>query len=134
LYAEHLLKKIGQTISHEGSTEAGTKAVADFWRSQNIDLEGFNMADGSGLSRKNLITAKQLVSILLKMKKTESFPLFFQSLPQKNENSRAKSGSMSMVRAYAGYAGNIAFAIIVNHCLDPKLGEKVERFVVDLKP
>jgi len=132
LYAEHLLKKIGQAVFHEGSTAAGTKAVTEFWRSQNIDLAGFNMADGSGLSRKNLITAKQLVAVLLKMKKTDAFPIFFQSLPQKNDAVRAKSGAMSMVRAYAGYSGDTIFAIIVNNSLDPKLGEKVEKFIEKL--
>jgi D-alanyl-D-alanine carboxypeptidase/D-alanyl-D-alanine-endopeptidase (penicillin-binding protein 4) len=62
LYAEHLMKKIGQSVLKEGSTSAGAKAIADYWSKQKIDLEGFNMVDGSGLSRKNLVTAKQMVS------------------------------------------------------------------------
>ncbi len=77
LYAEHLLKKMGEVVLKEGSTSAGTKAVINYWNAQKVDLEGFNMVDGSGLSRKNLVTSKQLVSILLKMKKSEYFPAFF---------------------------------------------------------
>jgi D-alanyl-D-alanine carboxypeptidase/D-alanyl-D-alanine-endopeptidase (penicillin-binding protein 4) len=89
LYAEHLMKKIGEIVNKEGSTAAGTRAIAAFWGEQNIDLGGFNMADGSGLSRKNLVTAKQLVSILLQMKKSDLFPIFLESLPQQNEMIRA---------------------------------------------
>lgn len=133
LYAEHLLKKMGEVVLKEGSTNAGTKAVINYWNSQKVDLEGFNMVDGSGLSRKNLVTSKQLVSILLKMKKSEYFPAFFESLPQKNEQVKAKSGCMSLVRGYAGYAGDIAFAILVNGCNDSKkMNEKIELFISDL--
>ena len=129
LYAEHLLKKIGEVVNNEGSTQSGVKVITAFWKTQNIDLGGFHMEDGSGLSRKNLITAKQLVSILLNMKKSDLFPVFFQSLPQKTEAIRAKDGYMSQVRCYAGYSGNIAFAILVNQCLDQKkLNEKIDRF------
>lgn len=117
LYAEHLLKKMGEVLYNEGSTSAGVRAVTHFWKSQNIDLGGFNMVDGSGLSRKNLITPKQLVEILLRVKKSDLFPLFLESLPEKS-STRAKSGSMALIKAYAGYAGDTVFAIIVNHCSD----------------
>lgn len=116
LYAEHLLKKMGEVAYNEGSTVAGIKAVTDFWRSQNIDLGGFNLADGSGLSRKNLITTRQLVEILLKMKKSVFFPVFFESLPQKDDLMRGKTGSMSLIKGYVGYTDKIAFAILVNQC------------------
>lgn len=133
LYAEHLLKAVGEEVSHEGSTQAGLKAVANFLTSQKVDLGGFNMMDGSGLSRKNLITAKQLVSVLLKMKQSELFPVFFQSLPVEDGAIRAKSGSMSFIRSYAGYAGNIAFAIVVNHCCDSKkMKEELKQFFAHL--
>lgn len=118
LYAEHLLKKMGERVYGEGSTSAGIKAVTDFWSSKGIDLNGFNMVDGSGLSRKNLITAKQLVSMLLKMKKADCFPVFFESLPEMENSIRAKSGSMSLIRGYVGYTGNIAFAVMINQCAD----------------
>ncbi|MBS0648160.1 MAG: D-alanyl-D-alanine carboxypeptidase/D-alanyl-D-alanine-endopeptidase [Verrucomicrobia bacterium] len=131
LYAEHLLKKIGETVFKEGSTEAGIRAVTDFWRSKKIDLAGFNMADGSGLSRKNLVTARQMVSILSEMKKSDLFPLFFESLPQVNNHVKAKDGAMSLVRGYVGYRGDVAFAILVNQCLDPQKNQKIKRFLSD---
>lgn len=131
LYAEHLLKKIGEVTYNEGSTTSGIKAVINFWNSQNIDLGGFNMVDGSGLSRKNLATTKQLVEMLLKMKKSAFFPIFFASLPQEKDQIKAKSGSMSLIRGYAGYTGNIAFAILVNQCANSKLANEKIRLLLD---
>ena len=133
LYAEHLLKKIGELALKEGSTSAGTKATTNFLTAQNIDIEGFNMADGSGLSRKNLITTKQLVSVLLKMKKSTLYPTFLASLPIKEPNIRAKTGSMSLVRGYSGYIGDIAFAILINQCRDDRIAtQKIQLLLEDL--
>lgn len=133
LYAEHLLKKMGETVYHDGSTASGIKAVTDFWRSQGIDLNGFYMADGSGLSRKNLITTKQLVQMLSFLKKSKFFPVFFKSLPQKEGFIRAKSGSISFVRGQAGYAEDITFAIIINQCSNIQaMNDKICSFFSDL--
>jgi serine-type D-Ala-D-Ala carboxypeptidase/endopeptidase (penicillin-binding protein 4) len=130
LYAEHLLKRMGEVAYHEGSTASGIRAVIDFCKRQNIDLERFNIVDGSGLSRINLCTAKQLVGLLIQMRKNL---IFYESLPQKSELIRAKSGTMSSTKAYAGYAGKIAFAILINHCLDQTaLNEKIEHFFLSL--
>lgn len=113
LYAEHLLKKMGEVVHGEGSTAAGIKAVTSFWKAQGIDLSGFNMEDGSGLSRKNFVTAKQLVAILKKMKESSHFVIFFDSLPE-IEGRREKRGTQSKIRCFAGYHGDTIFATLVN--------------------
>lgn len=129
LYAEHFLKAMGS-----GSTVKGTEAVHAFWKGQQIDLSGFNMVDGSGLSRKNLITAQQLVGMLLKLHSSEHFPHFFASLPEEGRV-HAKTGSMNLFRAYAGYTGDIAFAILINNCLQGSLVKaKIRDFVSSLNP
>ncbi|MBS0615855.1 MAG: D-alanyl-D-alanine carboxypeptidase/D-alanyl-D-alanine-endopeptidase [Verrucomicrobia bacterium] len=130
LYAEHLTKKIGEVVYKQGSTQAGTKAITEFWHYQGVDLNGFKMADGSGNSRKNLATAKQFVAILSKLKQSEFFPLFNESLVSLKDNIRVKSGSMGYVRGYVGYAGDVAFAVIVNNCLDPNMNEKLKSFLI----
>lgn len=124
LYAEHLLKKMGG-----GSSSNGIRAVNKFLKEKQIDSGGVYLADGSGLSRKNLMTTEQLVSVLVLMKKSEFFPAFLESFPEKEWGIRAKSGSMTGVKAYAGYSGDVAFAIIINHCLDHEsVKEKIDEF------
>ena len=122
LYAEHLLKEMGYRMYGEGSTKAGLKAASEFWASRGIDLTGFEMADGSGLSRKNCITTKQLVQMVGFLR---DVPFFYESLPLKKEGAiRSKSGSMSLIRGEVGYAGDIAFAILINQCSDAQLMQK----------
>lgn len=128
LYAEHLLKSMGQ-----GTTEAGTKAVLEFWEKQGIEIAGLNMADGSGLSRKNFITPKQLALMLVKMKHSPYFAEFYASLPEEKPGVRAKTGSMSSCRGLAGYKGDIAFAIFINHGQDSKaMKERLDQIVAQL--
>jgi D-alanyl-D-alanine carboxypeptidase/D-alanyl-D-alanine-endopeptidase (penicillin-binding protein 4) len=135
IFAEGLFKTIGLKIKGEGSYEKAKEAMEEFWANKGIDLSGFDMNDGSGLSRSNCVTTYQLVNMLQKAKEFSSFEHFYASLPVagksgsiKNlfhghfakENLRAKSGYMSGVRSYAGYVKNskghlIAFAIIVNN-------------------
>lgn len=115
LYAEHLLKAMGEIALKEGSTDAGRKALTNFWQKQGITFGEQQLHDGSGLSRKNNVSARQLVDILLHMKRSEHAEHFVLSLPEKTKGIRAKSGFMTGVRGLAGYAGNTAFAIIVNH-------------------
>lgn len=134
LYAESLLKKIGEIVFNEGSTEAGTKAITNFWHSQQVDLKGCWIADGSGLSRKNLITARQCVAVLQKMKESKVFPTFLQSLPQRDETIRGKDGCMSQICSYAGYMDDVVFAIIINHAPNQQESqEAVNRLLARLK-
>lgn len=152
LYAEHLLRQIGIKISNTGSNSIGTKSIEEFW----FPVTGkYLMYDGSGLSRFNAVSAKQLVSVLKFMKtKSKNFDVFYNSLPiasrsgslssmfsgtYAENNLRAKSGYMSGVRSYAGYVSskskkNIAFAIIVNNytssAYEVKL--KIEQLLLEL--
>lgn len=129
LYAEHLLKKMGEVLYQEGSTTAGIKAVKEFLHSRNIDLIGSNIADGSGLSRKNLITAKQFVFILSEIRKTPFFSQFLKTLPKEGEYIWAKSGGMSLIKGFVGYTKDKTFAILINQCAEPKKAkELVKKF------
>jgi D-alanyl-D-alanine carboxypeptidase/D-alanyl-D-alanine-endopeptidase (penicillin-binding protein 4) len=135
-YAETILRAIGHKQKGYGSTFGGVSAVYAFWKNHNVDLQGMYMVDGSGLSRNNSITTKQLVSMLRVLAKDSVvFPSFYRSLPVAGEsgtirkladstaaegNLRAKSGTMSRVRAYAGYVDTksgkrMAFAMIGNN-------------------
>jgi D-alanyl-D-alanine carboxypeptidase/D-alanyl-D-alanine-endopeptidase (penicillin-binding protein 4) len=62
--AEMLLKEVGATTGRRGSTTAGARVVRSALRSAAIPLAGVRIADGSGLSRYDRLTAAALVAIL----------------------------------------------------------------------
>ncbi|MBI5540983.1 MAG: D-alanyl-D-alanine carboxypeptidase/D-alanyl-D-alanine-endopeptidase [Bacteroidia bacterium] len=152
LYAEHLLRQIGVAKSGVGSNSSGIDALNNFWYKTTGKLL---MYDGSGLSRFNAVSAKQLVNVLSYMKKSsKNYELFYNSLPIASKsgslssmfsgsfaenNLRAKSGYMTGVRSYAGYvktksSKNIAFAIIINnYSSNPSVIKgKIEQFLIKL--
>ncbi len=154
LFAEHLLKYLAWLTHGEGSTQKGLEVIADFWEKRDIRMDGCFLADGSGLSHFNAITARQMVDILYYMK-TNSLQsdLFFDSLPYvpngtlyffnplnfPGKSLRAKSGSMTRVRCYAGEIttqGNqhVLFAIFLNNfsCSQTEAIKLVEDFLVGI--
>jgi serine-type D-Ala-D-Ala carboxypeptidase/endopeptidase (penicillin-binding protein 4) len=152
LFAEALLKTIGRLKKNEGSVSAGTEAITEYWSKKGIDLSGFDMEDGCGLSRKNKISTRQLVSILNEIKSEKYFPVFEKSLPVAGvsggmasmlkgsiaeKNLKAKTGNMEKIKSYAGYVKNagdkeVAFAIIVNNysCSNALLKQKLEKLML----
>jgi len=155
LYAETLLKQIGLTVSGDGSTMAGTAAIKDFWTKNGINTQNLFLADGSGLSRQNAITAETLVDVLVYMKtKSKWYNAFYNSIPitgvegtQKyyfqesvlKGKARAKTGSMTRVRSMAGYmttlsGKEIAFAIMVNNYsgTSSNMAKQMEKFMESL--
>jgi D-alanyl-D-alanine carboxypeptidase/D-alanyl-D-alanine-endopeptidase (penicillin-binding protein 4) len=136
LYAEHLLKEIGRTFNNHGTTEAGIEVLYRFLKDSGVDSSGMFLEDGSGLSPLNAVTSRSLAEILFFVKNNAKyFNDFYSSLPYagmegtlKNyfrnpvfgSNLRAKSGSITRVRSYAGYfktlSGNeMTFSILVNN-------------------
>lgn len=147
-YAETILRAIAHKEKGYGTTFGGAGCVYSFWKNHGVDIQGLYMVDGSGLSRNNSISTKQLVSMLrVYAKDTVMFDSFYRSLPVAGEsgtirkladstaaegNLRAKSGTMSRVRSYAGYvdtkSGNrLAFAMIGNNT-QWELSELRDRF------
>ncbi|WP_339736310.1 D-alanyl-D-alanine carboxypeptidase/D-alanyl-D-alanine-endopeptidase [uncultured Sunxiuqinia sp.] len=152
LFAEHLLKYLAWLTHGEGSTQKGLDVMTDFWEKQGIRMDGCFLADGSGLSHFNAITARQMVDILYYMK-TNSLQsnLFFNSLPYvpngtlyffnplnfPGKSLRAKSGSMTRVRCYAGEITtqnnqHVLFAIFLNNfsCSQTEAIKLVEELLV----
>ncbi|MFI5171827.1 MAG: D-alanyl-D-alanine carboxypeptidase/D-alanyl-D-alanine-endopeptidase [Chitinophagales bacterium] len=152
LYAEALLKTTGMVVLNDGSREAGAKAITTYWANRNIDLTGFNMEDGSGLSRLNVVTAKQMCGFLNYELKQPTFAAFKYSLPIAGQTGTlktiadgtaasgkifAKSGSMFKVRSYSGYVQTksgdmLTFCVIVNNytCGTAEIKSKLEKLMV----
>jgi len=154
LFAEHLLNHIAIEKKQGNNTDAGVAVLKQFWYKAGIDTSGLYLFDGSGISRYNTITTKQLVQILRYMQKSETYTGFYNSLPIAGINGtlkyfarntvaqgmiRAKSGSMSRVQSYAGYAKTktgktLCFAMMVNNfiCTDKQARKKMEQVLVEL--
>ena len=152
LFAEHMLKYLAYLMNGQGSTNQGIKVITDFWEKRGIDMNGLFMADGSGLSHFNAITAAQMVQVLSYMKtQSPQGKAFFSTIPLvpngtlyyfnpinfPGESLRAKSGSMTRVRCYAGELTTqdnqkILFAIFLNNfsCSQRKAIELVENLLV----
>lgn len=118
LYAEAFLKTFSVMSSFGNTTKDAVKGLKQIWQSKGVNLSGFNIKDGSGLSPSNGITTDNMTDILKAMYSEKSFKAFYESIPVVGEsgtvahlgkkskavgNVRAKSGSIEGVRAYAGY-------------------------------
>ena len=154
LFAEHLCKHLAYINTGYGSTKDGLEIIRKFWEDKGLDTNGMFLADGSGLSRFNAITPHQLTEILNYINRSTDAEIFKQSLPTAGGNGtlyvfdkekfpngmlRAKSGSMTRVRCYAGflktYSGKeLIFAVMLNNfpCKQTEAIQKIEEFLVEI--
>jgi D-alanyl-D-alanine carboxypeptidase/D-alanyl-D-alanine-endopeptidase (penicillin-binding protein 4) len=140
LFAEHLLKEMGKVFRNSGTTAAGIDVLYRFLEDAGINVTGIFLEDGSGMSPMNAITSQGLAGILLFMRnRSANSTWFYNSLPDAGKegtlktsfknpafysNLKAKSGSMTRVRSYAGYfkasSGNeMVFSVIINNFSGP---------------
>lgn len=149
-FAEQLLKTIALEKTGFGSVDNGVQVENKLFKEMGINTESMSLADGSGLSRLDLVTPKQIVTLLNYMYKSKYFIPYFNSLAiagvdgtlgNRLQNTlaqdriRAKSGFLEGVRSLSGYAYTadnepVAFAIIVNNFNVPvKLAENIQDLV-----
>jgi D-alanyl-D-alanine carboxypeptidase/D-alanyl-D-alanine-endopeptidase (penicillin-binding protein 4) len=138
LYADQLLKILGKEISHEGSFEAGAKLITDWLEENNIYSEGVFLYDGSGLSRADAVSTRLFAEFLAYVSRQPYFDTFYRSLgiagdmddisymknmgrgTRAEKNVRAKTGSITRVRAHSGYVHTrsqrlLCFSMIANN-------------------
>lgn len=140
LYAETFTRELGKKFKNDGSALAGIEVIKDFLSSTGIKTDGMFIEDGSGLAPGNSINSGELVNLLMYLNlKGRYYSAYYNSLPEAGKNGtlksyfkdgvfdsrlRAKSGSMTRVRSYAGYfttfsGKQLAFSIIVNNYSGP---------------
>jgi D-alanyl-D-alanine carboxypeptidase/D-alanyl-D-alanine-endopeptidase (penicillin-binding protein 4) len=64
LSAELFTKELGVRASRQGTTKAGTDAIAAQLTKMGVPLDGLTLADGSGLDRGNRVTCRILLAVL----------------------------------------------------------------------
>ncbi|NVO02490.1 MAG: D-alanyl-D-alanine carboxypeptidase/D-alanyl-D-alanine-endopeptidase, partial [Bacteroidetes bacterium] len=153
-FAEHLMRQIGLRSRGYGSTEAGIKAVYSFLKTAGIDTRGMFLFDGSGMARANGITAKQLIDLLLYMKKSKHATSFYNSLSVVGKSGtfkgnclgteavgRAvmKGGTLLRVKNWAGYINcksgkKLVISFMANNftCTTEEMREKFEKVLVKM--
>ncbi|MCF8044364.1 MAG: D-alanyl-D-alanine carboxypeptidase [Desulfarculaceae bacterium] len=94
--ANQLLLTIGARESGPPATlEKGVKAVSDYL-SGELGLASFKLVEGSGISRENRISCREMISIVQKFKP-------YHRLLRKKGNEYFKTGTLSGVRTRAGF-------------------------------
>ncbi|GAB3946968.1 D-alanyl-D-alanine carboxypeptidase/D-alanyl-D-alanine-endopeptidase [Spirosoma harenae] len=135
LYAEALLRTTALALNKTvKSTESSLEALITYWKTKGVNLDGFRIKDGSGLSTVGALTANNMTGILSAVGREKVFPQFYETIPIIGQtgtvrtlargtaaagNIRAKSGSIEGVRAYAGYftasdGELMSFCVLVN--------------------
>jgi len=133
LYAEVLLRSLGTGASRD-STELGLKKLKETLTALGVDPQSYSLADGSGLSRQNLVSPEAIVQTLKRMAQTPQAIVYRASLPTAGANGtlgrrflntaaqgnlQAKTGTLTGVSALSGYLDvpgyqPLVFSIMVN--------------------
>ncbi|VVN22645.1 D-alanyl-D-alanine carboxypeptidase DacC [Pseudomonas fluorescens] len=140
--SEALLKAMGRKTVNAGTAQAGAAAVAAFMRRQGLDPATLVQVDGSGLSRRNLVSSQNLTDLLLATARQPWFDAWYSALPiagnadrmtggslryrlrgtAAENNLHAKTGSMAGVSSLSGYITDaqgrrLVFSMISNNYL-----------------
>jgi len=138
LYAEAILRALGGNQAQDSNALA-LEVVKHNLTQLGVVPESYTLFDGSGLSRKDLISPEAIVETLRGMAKTPNAFVYRDSLPLAGKSGtlknrfqqistqaivRAKTGSMTGVSALSGYIESsdyqpLVFSIMVNDVNQP---------------
>ena len=130
-YAETFVKLLGALEANEGSTTAGRRVIRQELRRRNVPLRGVVIADGSGLSAYDRLTAKTTAKLLRSALADGNISsAFVDSLPTAgvngtlvdrmtsgpaHRNVHAKTGTTDSASALSGYVrSRYVFSILMN--------------------
>ena len=133
-YAEMLLRTLAREVKHRGGLEDGLEVLKEFAQQVGATQGETVFADGSGLSRDDLVTPEAFVKLLIHMAGWAAFDVFFDTLPVAGVDGtlagrfkgtraqgriHAKTGTLEQVNALSGYMDlppgkRLVFSIIGN--------------------
>ena len=133
--SEALLKSTGFYKEGNYSLDTGKATVNKHLTKRTFDFQGFNYADGSGLSRSNVITPMSQVKFLSELMNEKHFDSYFKSLPiglqtltllsmflntEAYGQVFAKTGTLNRVKTLAGYIKTkkgklLTFSLLINN-------------------
>jgi D-alanyl-D-alanine carboxypeptidase/D-alanyl-D-alanine-endopeptidase (penicillin-binding protein 4) len=140
LYAETLLKAAGRAQGGLGTTAAGRAAARSTLTAWGIAEQNYIMADASGLSRYNYVTASTITAILERIHRDPRHrDAFVAALPiagkegtaasrlrrtRAEGNAVVKTGSIANVRSLSGFVRTrdgelLVFSILANDFVIP---------------
>ncbi len=140
LYAESLLRQLGTTdnqpIGNGFTSDRGLTVLTQTLTKMGVDPDSYKLVDGSGLARRNWVSAEAIVQVLQAMKDDETFR---KSLPSSSTGGglhkrfkgtaaegivSAKTGYLTGAIGLSGYVTPkdtqpIVFSILLNHATVP---------------
>lgn len=157
--SEVLLKTMGRKTVNSGTATAGVAAVANFLASHGQDITTFVQVDGSGLSRRNLVSAQDITGLLYIAGTQPWFDTWYTALPIAGNSNRmiggtlrnrlkgtaaennlhAKTGSLNGVSSLSGYITDtegrrLVFSMLTNNYManDAQIKALEDRLAVAL--
>jgi serine-type D-Ala-D-Ala carboxypeptidase/endopeptidase (penicillin-binding protein 4) len=155
LYAESLLRALAfkqPRIPNKNTADIGLEVLKKTLTQLGVDASGYVLVDGSGLSRRNLVTPEALVQTLQAIAKTPAASVYRASLPVAGKSGtlksrfrgtlaegivQAKTGTLSGAVSLSGYVNApqyepLVFSILVNQSEQPAsvLRQAIDEIVV----
>lgn len=155
LYAEVLLRWLGVNREQErqSTLAAGLEQLQQTLSDLGVEPQSHRLADGSGLSRQNLVSPEAIVQTLRGMANSPHAAIYRDSLPLGGESGtlrsrfrnspvrgrvRAKTGTLTGVSALSGYLTmgdrSLIFSILINHSPESATDQRqaIDRIVTQL--
>lgn len=134
---EMLFKSVALLRADTGSALVARRVFSERLRSWGAEPDGFFIADGSGLSRRDLVSPETIVRVLDAMRRSPHFETYYDAFPvagvdgtlrsrmrstPAEANVRGKTGTLGNVRSLSGYvttAGGrqLIFSVLSNNYL-----------------
>lgn len=136
---EVLMRTIGLERTGVGTADSGIVVAGRQLAAWGIPRDGYELHDGSGMARADLISAETIVRIFEQIQSRPDFAVFYNALPiagvdgtiaqrmrgtRAENNVRAKTGSLHWVRSLSGYVTDgdgerLIFSVLANKWTTP---------------